>query len=183
MTESMARTLPEGGADEGRRREASGHRPPPVDLDLTMSQLQSQSPTLLRSAVRTPTPPEGQGSRRLKVSKVWSTHMPREVKVEFKNIRSTTYDHSLIVERHASPETHLQVQACTATLLPPGPFKPGAAGIGAVVGLLSAEAPPRQTRPGLAEPRASSFWSSSGGRRRGAYACGYSRRMHVVTAS
>ena len=105
---------PEGGADEGRRREASGLRPPPVDLDLTMSKLQSQEPTaLLRSAVRMPPPPEGQGSRRLKVSKVWSTHMPREVKVEFKNIRSTTYDHSLIVERHASPETHLlQVHAC-----------------------------------------------------------------------
>ena len=123
----------DGGADEGWRLAASGFRPPPVGLDLTMSKLQSQEPSpLLRSgSVCTPTP-EGQGSRRPKVSKVWSTHMPREVKVEFKKIRSATYDHSLAVELPASPDTRLQVDACTATscrqplprTIPPGSGRP-----------------------------------------------------------
>ena len=139
----------DGGADEGWRLAASGLRPPPVGLDLTMSKLQSQEPSpLLRSGgVCTPTP-EGQGSRRPKVSKVWSTHMPREVKVEFKKIRSATYDHSLAVGLPASPDTRLQVDA-----LPPwspAPFQTGPTGLLGqllTVRLHVFEDPSRKTRP------------------------------------
>ena len=131
--------------DEGWRRHASGLRPPPVDLDLTMSKLQSEpvSP-LLRS--RAPTP-EGQGSQR-RTSKVWSTHMPRDVKVEFKKMRSATYDHSLAVELPASPDTRLQVDA-----LPPwspAPFQTGPTGLLGqllTVRLHVFEDPSRKTRP------------------------------------
>jgi len=152
-----------GGTDEGWRREASGLRPPPVDVDLTMSKLQSQEPSPLP---RRATP---EGSWRHKVSKVWSTHMPREVKVEFKNIRSATYDHSLAVERPDSPETLLQVGACIAIscrqpLLSPVP--PG----GATIDLLPPEGHTRQAQPGLPEPRAVPFGPAAAT----AYTFGYS---------
>ena len=172
----------DGGADEGWRREASGLRPPPVGLDLTMSKLQSQEPSpLLRSAVRTPTP-EGQGSRRPKVSKVWSTHMPREVKVEFKNIRSTTYDHSLAVELPASPETRLQVGACIATSCRQPPSKPGPAGIPAAIDLIHPEGLTRPNWPGIPETRAGPIGLQRAATQ-GAYTFGYSLLLHVVTAS
>ena len=154
----------DGGADEGWRRKASGLRPPPVGLDLTMSKLQSQEPSpLLRSAVRTPTP-EGQGSRRPKVSKVWSTHMPREVKVEFKNIRSATYDHSLAVELPASPETRLQVGAFITTSCRQPLSKPCPAGIPAAIDLIHPEGLTHPNRPGIPEPRAGPFLVCSGRR-------------------
>ena len=84
---------------------------------LTMSQLQSEphSPFSLRGT-RTPSP-DGNAPARRKTSKVWSTHMPREIKVEFKKLRSMTYDHSLVMQSPPSPETALrqaQLQALNA---------------------------------------------------------------------